>query len=95
MLRTLRYLEDRRDGKPGDPSGVSFAFSEGPLENTGWKTALATGTVSFMDASAVRKYAGAYQEQQLFEEAEERTLEHVERLGSYIAENQDPTKRRR
>ncbi len=66
MLSALQYLEDRRDGKPGDSSGINFAFSEGPLESTGWKSALATGAVSLMESSTVQKYAGAYQEQQLF-----------------------------
>jgi hypothetical protein len=92
MVRTLQYLDDRRDGKPGDATGISFAFSEGPLESTGWKTTLATGVVSFMEPAEVQKYAGAYQEQQLFEEAEERALEHIERLDSYLLQNPDPTK---
>lgn len=92
MFRALEYLQDRRDGRPGDASGITFAFSEGPLESTGWKTTLATGTVSFMKASDVQKYAAAYQEQQLFEDAEGRALEHVERLDSYIQQVQDPRK---
>jgi hypothetical protein len=92
MVRALEYLQDRRDGRPGNASGITFAFSEGPLESTGWKTTLATGTVSFMKTSEVQKYAGAYQEQQLFEDAEGRALEHVERLDSYTQQSQDPSK---
>jgi hypothetical protein len=31
MIRALRFLEDRRDGRPGDPSNLSFSFSRGSI----------------------------------------------------------------
>jgi len=92
MVRTLLFLQARRDGEPGNPSGISFSFSETPLESTGWRTALATSAVSYMEPADVRKFAGAYQEQQLFEEAEVRALEHIERLDTFVPQNPDPTK---
>ncbi len=92
MVRTLLFLQARRDGERGNPSGISFSFSETPLESTGWRTALATGAISYMEPADVRKFAGAYQEQQLFEEAEVRALEHIERLDTFIPQKPDPTK---
>jgi site-specific recombinase XerD len=53
---------------------------------------MATGAISYMEPSEVQKFAGAYQEQQLFEEAEARALQHIERLHTYAAQNPDPTK---
>lgn len=53
MVRTLLFLQARRDGERGNPSGISFSFSETPLESTGWRTALATGAISYM---SLRRY---------------------------------------
>ena len=91
ITRALQYIQDRRDGKTGNAAGITFAFSSGPLASAGWKTALATGTLSLMEPPEVQRYAGAYQEQQLFEDAQARALEHIERLGSYVT-NADPAK---
>jgi hypothetical protein len=85
LLVVLQYLQARRDGKQPDAHGLNAAFSEGPLKNTAWQTAISTGVLSYMDYNKVQDLAGAYEEQQLFTDAEERALEHLEQLDPYIA----------
>jgi hypothetical protein len=85
LLIVLHYLEQRRDGKQPDAHGLNAAFSEGPLKNTAWQTAISTGVVGYMNYNKVQDLSGAYEEQQLFTDAEERALEHLEQLDPYIA----------
>ncbi len=90
MVGVLLFLMDRRANKPGDITGLSLEFHEEPLKNTGWQTASATGVLTYINYDKVQKYAGAYQEQRLFEEAQERALQHLEELDGYLAQNKDP-----
>ena len=92
MVRVLNFLEDRREGKPGDASGIKLGYSEANLQSSGWKTVQATGVLVYMDPEHVRRYAGAYTSQQWLEESEARALDHIERIDTYLVRYPDPTK---
>jgi len=90
LEKALVYLEDLRDGKHDDPSGIDLGWHSAPLQSAGWRTASDTGALSYIPYERVQQFAQAYQEQQLFEDASERGLEHFEVLDTYTAPGQNP-----
>jgi hypothetical protein len=87
--KSLKFLEDLRDGKKGDPSALNWDFNVEPLQSAGWHTASATGALSYMRYEEVQRFSGAYQEQQLFEEAVARTIRDFALYATYVKER-DP-----
>ena len=92
MIVILNYLEARQQGKPGDLTGASLSFSEGPLQDAAWRTAASTGVLSYMDYSTAEKYAVAYKEQDLYEAIQQQALDDYLQLGSFIPKGFDPAK---
>jgi hypothetical protein len=92
MIVILNYLEARQQGKPGDLTGATLSFSEGPLQDAAWRTAASTGVLSYMDYSTAEKYAKAYKEQDLYETMQQQALDDYLQLGSFIPESFDPAK---
>jgi len=92
MIVILNYLEARQQGKPGDLTGASLRFSEGPLQDAAWRTAASTGVLSYMDYSTAEKYAVAYKEQDLYEAIQQQALDDYLQLGPFIPKGFDPAK---
>ena len=92
MIVVLNYLEARQQGKPGDLTGATISFSEGPLQDAAWRTAASTGVLSYMDYSTAEEYAMAYKEQDLYETMQQQTLDGYLQLGSFIPKGFDPAK---
>jgi hypothetical protein len=90
LEKALVFLEDLRDGKHDDPRGINLGWHSEPLQSAGWRTASDTGALSYIPYERVQSFAQAYQEQQLFEDATERGLEHFEILDTYVAAGQNP-----
>ncbi len=49
-------------------------FSEGPMQDSAWRTASSTGALSYMDYAEVEKFSGAYKEQDQLEAMEVLTM---------------------
>jgi tetratricopeptide (TPR) repeat protein len=90
LEKALAFLEDLRDGKHDDPRGINLGWHSSPLQSAGWRTASDTGALIYISYERVQRFAEAYQEQQLFEDATERGLEHFEILDTYVARGQNP-----
>jgi hypothetical protein len=91
MLKILDFAEAMSQGKKGDTSGLTLAFKEHPLQDAAWKTAAATGVLSFMEYSRVQTYALAYQEQTGLESLQAETLDNYLLLDSYAVKGFDPS----
>lgn len=92
MIVVLNFLEARQQGKPGDTTGATLSFSEGPLQDAAWRAAASTGVLSFVDYSQAEKYALAYKEQDLYETMQQRTLDDYLQLDSFMVNGADPAK---
>ncbi|MGA2439213.1 MAG: hypothetical protein ABSF57_11980 [Acidobacteriaceae bacterium] len=92
LVVVLNYLAARQQGKPGDLTGATINFSEGPLQDAAWRAAASTGVLSYMDYTAAEKYAVAYKEQDLYETMQQQTLDGYLQLGSFIPNGFDPAK---
>jgi len=90
LANILKFLEDLREGKKGDPSVFNMDLYVDPLQSAGWHTASATGALSYMPYPEVQRFSAAYQEQQLFEEAVAKTFSHFTILATYIGKGHDP-----
>ena len=90
LADVLKFLEDLREGKKGDPSVFNMDLYVDPLQSAGWHTASATGALSYMPYPEVQRFSAAYQEQQLFEEAVAKTFSHFTILATYIGKGHDP-----
>lgn len=92
LIRSMQFLEAREANKPYDITGISLAFSIVPLRDASWRTATATGVLSYMDYDHVQHYAAAYHMQDEFAAMEQESLDSFLQLHSYLVGNADPTK---
>jgi hypothetical protein len=90
MVRVLDFLEARSKGEPGDATGLTLGFHEGPLQDAAWRTASSTGVLNYMDYAQVEKYAVAYKEQDQFELMEQEALDEFLQLDSFVVRGFDP-----
>jgi hypothetical protein len=90
LERALIFLEDLRDGRKDDPSGIKLGFNSRPLQNAAWTTASATGALAYMDYAEAQRFATAYHEQENFEAAVANAIRSYEVLETYLADNKDP-----
>lgn len=90
MLGVLDFLQARSKGQPGDAKNLNLNFSEGPLQDSAWRTAASTGVLTYMNYAQVQKYAIAYKEQDQFEAMERQTLDEYLQLDSYVVKGFDP-----
>ncbi len=86
----LTFLEDLRAGKKDDPSGIKLGFNVNPLSDAAWRTASATGALSYMSYDEAQRFAVAYHEQQMYEDAVTGALQQYELLDTYLIHNPDP-----
>jgi hypothetical protein len=92
LIRSIQFLEAREANQPYDITGMSLAFSIVPLHDASWRTATATGVLSYMDYDHVQRYAAAYHMQDQFAAMEQESLDSFLQLHSYLVGNADPTK---
>jgi hypothetical protein len=70
----LKSLEAISDGHAGTLSEKEMQFQEGPMRDSAWRTANATGVVSYMDYDEVEKFSNVYKEQDQLQEMERLAL---------------------
>jgi hypothetical protein len=89
-LRTvLQNLEGWSAGQPQPPMQESeFAFREGPMQDSAWRTANSTGVLSFMDYGEVGKFSDAYKEQDQLQAMEELALNDYLQLVPVLASHE-------
>jgi hypothetical protein len=75
MHVVLSALDKIASGQKADLEQKELQFSDGPLQDSAWRTASSTGTLSYMDYAEVEKFADAYKEQGMLETMEEKTLD--------------------
>jgi hypothetical protein len=90
LEKVLAFAEDLRSGKKDDPSALQLGFTAEPLDSAAWSTATTTGAVSYMEYDEVERFATAYKNQQMFEDAVRPALENYEVLETYVSEKEDP-----
>jgi hypothetical protein len=90
LRRALVFLEDLRDGRKDDPSGIKLGFNSEPMQSAAWATATVTGTIAYMDYAEARRFATAYHEQDSFEAADANAIRSYEVLETYLADKKDP-----
>ena len=88
--KSLLFLEDLRAGKKDDPSGIHLGFNVSPLQSAAWSSASATGALSYLPYDEVQRFATAYHEQQMYEDAVERALGNYEILDTFLISSKDP-----
>jgi hypothetical protein len=92
LIRSIKFLEAREANQPYDIAGMSLAFSIVPLRDASWRTATATGVLSYMEYDRVKLYAAAYHMQDEFAAMQQESLDSFLQLHSYLVGGADPTK---
>lgn len=85
LIEVLKFLQARSENKPYDINSISLDFTSSTLSDASWRTATATGSLSFMEYSRVQQFASAYQEQELFTRLELETIDNYLQVQSYAA----------
>jgi hypothetical protein len=75
IMKVMRTLEARAQGKPETLHESDFSFRESPIEDAAWRTASSTGVLSYMDYAEVERFSEAYKEQELLQTMEEKALD--------------------
>jgi len=88
----LKFLQAKSEGKQYPVTGVSLSFTTGNVSDANWRTATATGALSFMEYKRVEDFANAYQVQEIFSRLEDQTLDEFLNLQSYVLYGFDPDK---
>ncbi len=92
LLKVLAFLDAHAAGKPYDTSSITLGYTMPALSDASWKTASATGVLSYMPYNRVQQYATAYHLQDQFMELQKQTLGQYLRLQSYVINGFDPDK---
>jgi hypothetical protein len=90
MVVTVKFLQARSQNKPYEGPKFEVNFTSSTLSDASWRTATATGTLSFMDYKRVQQFASAYQQQELFSRLEMETIDNYLQLHSFVAFGFDP-----
>ncbi len=92
LIEVLKFLQAKSEAKPYPIEDISLGFTSGTVSDANWRTATATGALSFMEYKRVEDFASAYQIQEIFLRLEDQTLEDFLQLQSYVAYGFDPDK---
>jgi hypothetical protein len=84
LTEIIKFLQARRENKAYDLKVVTFNFTASTLSDASWRTATATGALSFMEYTRVQQFASVYGEQELFTRLELETLDNYLQLSSHI-----------
>ena len=92
LIEVLKFLQAKSQNQPYDIKSISLGFTIGTLSDANWRTATATGALSFMEYGRVADFASAYQTQELFVRLDTQALDDFLQLQSYVLYGFDPTK---
>jgi hypothetical protein len=90
MVIVVKRLQALSQNKPYEGPNIEVNFTSSTLSDASWRTATATGTLSFMDYKRVQQFASAYQQQELFSRLEMETIDNYLQLHSFVAFGFDP-----
>jgi hypothetical protein len=90
LVGIVRILQARRQNKPYEMPKLEVNFTSRTLSDASWRTATATGTLSFMDYKRVQQFASAYQQQELFSRLQMETIDNYLQLHSFAVFGFDP-----
>jgi hypothetical protein len=74
MRDVLKTLDAASTGQPGKFTDGELQFRQGPMQDSAWRTASATGALSYMGYDEVEKFSNAYKEQEQLEAMAQLTL---------------------
>jgi hypothetical protein len=92
LKKMLPFFEARKAGKSYDAHGIQMGFSIGELQDASWKTAAATGALSYMEYGHVQRYAAVYQLQEKYSVMQDETNSEYLQLLSFLIYGFDQTK---
>ena len=92
LTLVLNLFVARTKGERPDIHQFSLNYVLGTLSNASWRTASATGALSYMEYAHVQSYATAYEIQDQFSSLQAATLNDFLQLQAYVVGNFDPTK---
>lgn len=61
LIATLKFLQARGANQPYEVHNMAFPLTLSSLQNSGWRTASATGALGYMEYPHVQRFATAYQ----------------------------------
>jgi len=92
LKKVLEFLEARKENRDYDIHEIQMGFTIGDLKDSSWKTASATGALSYMEYDHVQRYAAAYRLQDKYSALQDQTINEYLQLQSYIIYGFDPKK---
>ncbi len=92
MQKILQFLEARKANKEYDVHEIRLDFAIGDLKDSSWKTASATGALSYMEYDHVQRYAAVYRLQDKYSALQDETIGEFLQLQSYVVYGFDPAK---
>src|SRR5271154_1933823 len=92
LKKVLEFLEARKENRDYDIHEITLGFTIGDLKDSSWKTASATGALSYMEYDHVQRYAAAYRLQDKYSALQDQTINEYLQLQSYIIYGFDPKK---
>lgn len=92
LVAILKFLQARAASQPYDVRSINLNFTLATMSDASWRTASATGVISYMNYARVQKYANAYQVQEDFTRLQTNTFSESLRLQSYFVYGFDPEK---
>jgi hypothetical protein len=92
LIEVINFLQAKSEGKTYPIETISLGFTSGNVSDANWRTATATGALSFMEYKRVEHFSTAYQVQEMFVRLEDQTLDEFLQLQSYVLYGFDPDK---
>jgi hypothetical protein len=90
LKKVLEFFKARKEDRDYDIHEIRLGFTIGELKNASWKTASATGVLSYMEYDHVQGYAAAYQLQEKYSALQDETINEFLQLQSYLIYGFDP-----
>ncbi len=92
IQKILPFLEARKAGQDYELHEIQLGYAIGELSDASWKTAAATGALSYMEYDHVQRYAVAYQLQEKYSALQDQTVTEYLQLQSFVIYGFDPKK---
>ena len=92
LKKMMPFFWARKAGKDYDTHGIQLGYSIGQLQDASWKTAAATGALSYMEYDHVQRYAQVYQLQDKYSAMQDETNSEYLQMLSFLIYGFDPTK---
>jgi hypothetical protein len=84
MSDVLKTLESIQNSQPKKLEMKKLKFSEGPIQDSAWRTASTTGVLSYMDYGEVESFSDAYKEQDQLQAMEQLALNDYLQLAPIL-----------